>query len=397
MVGTMPNLPPDTSMNPATPGSGWTQGDPGWANAARTGSFLNAVYLGDGWVLSAAHTGVTAVQLVDAGPWYAPIPNQTYYFTNLSGRAATVPGLTNPTPDLALYRVNGDPGLPSLTIASQPLAVNDTVMFIANGLYRASAESHWTVNTATDPDTWTEVGSCSGTNCYHGYKPGGGGKRWGINTIEDDADLFGSMENDSNITINVNNATIANMTQFNQSGGNAFEAQVVGGDSGSGVYHNRNGVWELAGISINTYTPNGQSSINAVYGNASAMVDLYSYADQIAAIQAAHADYSVVGDLNLDGLVNENDIAIFVANWQVYDDPAGSITSWKHGDLTHDGKVDISDFFKWRDGAAGSASALGSLLGIVSGGTGVPEPTTGLLGLIALMFFSATKRSRFRR
>ena len=57
---------PTQSQNPAqTPG--WTNGDPGWDHAVRFG-YLNAggdidystngVYLGDGWVLTAAHVGI---------------------------------------------------------------------------------------------------------------------------------------------------------------------------------------------------------------------------------------------------------------------------------------------------------------------------------------------------
>src|SRR6186997_1546548 len=62
MVGTTPNLPPDTSMNPAAYGPGWTQGDPGWSNAGFTASGLNGVYIGDGWILSAAHVGTSSIQ-----------------------------------------------------------------------------------------------------------------------------------------------------------------------------------------------------------------------------------------------------------------------------------------------------------------------------------------------
>src|SRR3954468_9233298 len=62
LVGTTPGVVADTSVNPASYGPQWTAGDPGWANAAKTATSLNAVYIGDGWVLSANHTGVSAVQ-----------------------------------------------------------------------------------------------------------------------------------------------------------------------------------------------------------------------------------------------------------------------------------------------------------------------------------------------
>src|SRR5436190_13679747 len=132
MVGATPGVTADTSMNPATAGSGWTQGDPGWANAAHTAANLNAVYIGDGWMLSAFHTGVTDTTFIESGQTFNPIPGQDFQV-----------GIA----DLRLYRINGDPKLlsptiKSVTIATQPLAVNDQVMFIANGLYRDPTEYH---------------------------------------------------------------------------------------------------------------------------------------------------------------------------------------------------------------------------------------------------------------
>ena len=183
----------DTSVNPATPGSGWTDGDPGWANVGHTSANLNAVYIGDGWMLSAWHTGVNPVTFIESNQTFNPIPNQG----TPAGEAYQVAGA-----DLRLYRINGDPTLLSptikpITIASQPLAVNDQVMFIANGLIRDPTELSWTVNTATNPDTWTQVGSCSGTYCFHGYGAPGTlpnyGKQWGTNYVENDQTLLGTV------------------------------------------------------------------------------------------------------------------------------------------------------------------------------------------------------------
>ncbi len=415
LVGVTPGSPADTSMSPALYGPGWTEGDPGWANAARTGTSLNAVYLGDGWVLSAKHTGLTTVQFVVNGPTYTPIPNQNFIVPN----TMSVPDLTNPNADLQLYRINGDPGLASLTIASQPLALNDEVMFVSYGQIRDSAESHWTTSAATNPPTWTEVGSCSGSNCMGGYKHiGGGNKRWGTNGIANDSILGGTDASDSDITTVVSHGTIAYLTTFDQFSSNPFEAQIVGGDSGSAVYHKRNGQWELAGISIANYIFAGQSykytgplprpanvpqedfntgNAYAIYGNASAFADLSSYHDSITAILTAHADYSVVGDLNLDGIVDDSDVSIFVANWG-RNDGAASITSWTHGDLTHDGNTDINDFFRWRNELSGSASeaALSSLLGL-TGGNAVPEPATILLGFVPAICIALGHRNRRKR
>jgi len=290
-----------------------------------------------------------------------------------------------------------------VTIASQPLAVNDQVMFIANGLYRDPTEYHWTVNTATDPDTWTQVPSCSGSNCYHGYGAAGYGKRWGANTVEDDQTVFGSSENDPNITIVINNNTIANVTQYNKQlaacGSNCFETQVISGDSGSGVFHKRNGVWELAGITANIYSFDGQNTTNAVYGDASAFVDLYSYSSQIASIISAHQDYSSIGDLNLDGTSGTAaDIAAFVAGWGYNNGTgAGTITSWKNGDLNHDGKTDVNDFLRFRSGiSAGAGAELSAAMGSYFSGN-VPEPATAMLVIVPVVVSALRFRGRRSR
>jgi hypothetical protein len=406
MVGTTPDLPPDTSMNPATPGSGWTQGDPGWANAGLNTYGLNGVYIGDGWVLSAWHAGTATIKFVENGPSYDPIPNQSFVVPNPSGYA----GLTEPYADMIMYRIKSEPpGLLPLTIASQPLAVGNEVMFISHGHYRAAAETHWTVNTATDPDEWNFATSCTlnPPDCRHGYISAGEGKRWGTNHIENDQTVFGPNppHNDANITVKVKYpdpgvtdiATIANLTVFNQNSSNPFEAQAVVKDSGSAVFHKRSGQWELAGITTNVFTWNGQSSLWAVYGDAIAFADLSSYATQIAAIKSDHMDYSIVGDVDLDGAVTNADIAIFVANWNVTHAASGSLSTWKLGDLTRDGKTDVNDFFKWRNGAGSSAAALGSLLGL-SGNSGgaVPEPAALILCLGPAVFY-AVSRHRPRR
>jgi hypothetical protein len=97
----------------------------------------------------------------------------------------------------------------------------------------------------------------------------------------------------------------------------------------------------------------------------------------------------------LDGVVDQNDLNTFVANWG-YNNGAGqgSITSWQHGDLTHDGKVDVSDFFKWRNGVGvASAASLASMLGI-SAANLVPEPATLTLLLAPVFGWLGTRRCR---
>jgi hypothetical protein len=394
IVGATPGIVPNTTVNPASYGAGWTQGDPGWSNSAHMIGSFNAIYLGDGWMLSANHTGGAGVEFTIGGTPYARVPNQSFHVSN-SG----VPDMSGDA-DLQLFRIQNDPGLPALAISSTPLNLNDQVMYIGYGDYRAPAESHWNVNTATDPDTWTQT---TGAGTRSGYYPFGQGKGWGTNNIANDSIIGGAEATDGNITIAVANTT-SYLTTFDRFSSNPFEAQAVGGDSGSPVFHkNTSGQWELAGITLANYIFNGQDQFPsfgntlAVYDNATAFADLSSYRSNILAIMSGNQNYSVLSDLNLDGTAGANDdIAAFVAGWG-YDNHTGqgTMASWKNGDLNHDGKTDVDDFLLMRSGlSASGAASLESMLGGSIFGSGVPEPTAILLAAGPVLFFAFARRSR---
>src|SRR5262245_40515196 len=103
IVGPTPNVIPATATAPAD--------DFGFLNAVQTGNFaggvcvsncLNGVYLGDGWILSAKHTGVGGVKFDHIATPFTAIPNQAFLVSNPTGL-----GLTEGT-DLRLYRIKGD-------------------------------------------------------------------------------------------------------------------------------------------------------------------------------------------------------------------------------------------------------------------------------------------------
>lgn len=416
-VGPTPGYIPDTSMNPTITGSNWNapghnvtwgQGDPGWANVGRAGAF-NGVYIGDGWVLTANHVSFDSVFFEENGPSYNKIPASNVWIKNPINRG--VPEYS----DLHMWRIDTDANLPSLKISTQAFALNDEVVTMSWGILRASAETHWSVNTSTDPYTYTEVGSCSINpfTCHYGYKGSGIGKRWGVNQIADDALLGGPEASDGDINYNPNGWTIGNLTEFNQwNGNNPFESQVVGGDSGSGVFRKRNGQWELAGINLNNITWLGQAEASgnnwSAYGNFSVFADLSNYASQIEAVKSAP-------DFNLDGVVTGNgtgsmatdDISAFVAGWG-YDNELGygTMTSWRNGDLTgplvggvatRDGKTDVLDFLKMRSVLAaspGSAAALDAMFNGSSFAGGVPEPSAILLVIGPTIWFALIGRKR---
>ena len=366
--------------------------NPGWGNVTDGGG-ANYIYLGDSWILSARHVGTSTAFFNIGGNTvtFNPIPNQNFVLSNPAGS-----GLTAQT-DLRLLRINGIPaGLPSIfdanpafSIATQSPSLNDQIMFVGQGNGRADSLSFW-------DNSWNSVPAGSAT--HSGYVASGTfAKRWGLNNVASNS-VFG--DNGAGVTHVVNLMTgdgiardvMSLATQFDQSSG-TFEAQGVGGDSGTSVFRKNPSTnkWELAGIVNAIFTFSNQPGGTAVYGDLTTFADLSYYRNSIYSIINSHQAYSLPGDLNLDGVVSGNgtgsvttdDVTAFVQGWGSQQ-ATGDINSWKKGDLNLDGKVDVLDFLMLRQAfnASGSGASLQSLSALVGqgGGTGgVPEPSSVLL------------------
>ena len=360
--------------------------DPGWNHIGARG-----VYLGDGWVLTANHVGEGSLD-IPAGT-FEHVPNQSYIVPNPTTWGGEP--LSAET-DLRLYRINGDPGLSPLTIATQSVPISGEVTMIGAGRDRPGTQSHWQVDTNADPWSWQTVSS--GGN-FHGYTMlASRTKRWGTNRISNDDPIFGENDADLNGVVSIGSRDVVSLvTVFDQFGGTSNEALAAPGDSGGGVFFKRNGQWELAGIMNAALIFDNQRSDWAVFGDATAFADLSVYHDAIVGIMDANPEYSIMGDINLDGIVSgdgsgsieTDDLSAFIAGWN-NDAAVATVETWKLGDLDLDGDTDLHDFALLR-GAYPSAAGLTSLLA----GAAVPEPSTFLLMLIlGLGSFWATRRRR---
>lgn len=261
--------------------------DFGFSNVAQVfdtadGFYTSGVYLGSGWLLTAYHavrdqsgTGFLFGNVQLAGNFYSVDPSSAHRLTGANGPI-----------DLALIQLTQTPaGLPSVSISGSVPAANSSVVLAGNGITRAAAETLWNVNTATNPDTWTETAGPFFDQ--HGfYLTGGQAIRWGTNRL----DSFGGPNTTAPLNDGFGTQTVIKTT-FDS--GLAGEAQAADGDSGGGLFFKRGANWELLGILITTSRFDGQPSAifpsaipqqSAVFGNETYAVDLADYRSQILAI-----------------------------------------------------------------------------------------------------------------
>jgi len=139
------------------------------------------------------------------------------------------------------------------------------------------------------------------------------------------------------------------------------------------------GAWNGPGIiSTAAQTPTSGLLYGLGYANWNDLVVKHLEVDQI------EVKYTLLGDANLDGLVNAADFTILAAN---FNQP---VTGWDEGDFNYDGLVNAADFTdlaaNFNQGASGAASAADvAALDAFAAANGinlatVPEPAS--LGLL---------------
>jgi hypothetical protein len=241
---------PDGATNTTAPNP-----DPGFANVGVM-SGLSGTYVRNGWVLTANHVGIGPIVL--DGITYDPVPGSSHRFSNH--------GALPYEPDLIAFKLQERPPLSELFLASSPIATNDELILVGNGLSRGAVTS------------WS--GGGPPPESFDGWLHSQPRiVRWGTNKV----DAIGL-----DIPIGTASETRSIATTFDDLKGQASndpEAQVVAGDSGGAAFYWNGGSSELVGILFarGTFNPNqySQPLDRVLYENISIASDLYFYGNDI--------------------------------------------------------------------------------------------------------------------
>ena len=328
--------------------------DPGFANVGIRGGGTG-VYLGDGWVLTAAHVGAGSIWL--NGVDYSAVAGSAVQLPNPPGQAFTAYS------DLVLYQIQGSPNLPSILIGSSRPADGWQVTMVGNGRDRDTQEAYWT-------SSWY---ASSTPSTYGGYVWDGiNDIRWGTNVITGTGIPEG---------IGANSET-AFQTTF-AAGGTSYEAQGAPGDSGGAVFHeDSSGHWTLAGIMFAVNNLIGQPMGTSVFGDVTYSADLSIYRSEI------YHTMALPGDANFDGVVNGLDLSLIASEWG----QKGSGANDPPGDVNHDGIVNGLDEALVLSHWSAQTQGLGG-----SRATAAPEPASAVLALAGLAALLGARRCMRQR
>jgi len=218
--------------------------DPGWANVGVCNRWT-AVYLGRGWVLTAAHVGPSDIEL--DGTMYEADVKSRERVLNPDGTAA----------DLMLFRIDPVPDLPSLEISAESPPLESPIVMVGSGLGRG--------------ETMTGQGRVG----FSWQEPSV--KRWGTSMVHEHL----HDQSIGNTDVFATRFSIAKT---------AHEAQAAHGDSGGAAFAYLENRWQLVGILLAVDNHNGQPVRSAVYGNRTMIADLARYSQIIQGITDAPPD-----------------------------------------------------------------------------------------------------------
>ncbi|MBN02234.1 MAG: hypothetical protein CMJ77_24285 [Planctomycetaceae bacterium] len=329
----------DTTANLVPPDD-----DPGWSNVGIVRR-STGIYLGDRWMMTAAHVGAGEVAFPDERV-FAHDPESIIRLAN-----PTVPGrrLSEET-DIILFQLTEDPELPGLQISRKSPPIGSEVIFIGHGRNRDEEPTYWDVTRTWRWSESTPPGDYSGFSTVSGNS-----LRWGTNLIEDDEHFRNEFDDNITTVIDTNGDVIVLITEFDHDDGNSnelvkvdddfiteFESQAVLNDSGGPLFYKNGNNWQLAGMAVGVDGFRNQPNVvtTAIFGNLTYFADLATYRDQI-------EGRVLYGDFDSDGDLTVADIDLLtLATFSDHYDPSY--------DLDRNGEIDAADRLIWVEDVKGT-------------------------------------------
>lgn len=246
----------NSTTNTSDPGGGVP-----WANVGSVNGG-SGTYLGNGWVLTAAHVGAGSIAF-DSGTFQP------------DGRVIRLSNPDTSLADMLLYHLVLTPGLTGSVVSSSTPAIGSLVDLVGYGRIRGSAQQSFSTEYGTKIGfTWSASGAKShGTNQIQTSVEtltvqGAGSFRGFLLDFTPPPTLFTPPP------------PFVNTVR---------EAQVATGDSGGAVFYKKNGAtWELAGM-IEALASFVFPLPASVYGDESWVMDLPTYKTQIDALVSSTA------------------------------------------------------------------------------------------------------------
>lgn len=261
----------------------------------------SAVYLGNNFILTAAHVGAGYTSDFNL-PGYGDytVDAQPIRITNPDSSVA----------DLKVMHIATAPNLPPLTLATSTPTVGTFIYMVGyGGGTRDATPTYYNVTGPDDNPTWNVLPNSTGANYGgFGYTDGNSTKRWGTNLTIGDTDPNNLGNPTSVQNAGFGNTTVlmadfyADLADYQNAGGTSSEAYLVSGDSGGGVFDSNGdlvGINNYEGTFTNQLGPPTQSEETAIFGDLNYMADIAYYEPQIEAAIVPEPSAGMLGVCSL--------------------------------------------------------------------------------------------------
>ncbi len=324
-----------------------------------TGGYGSGVYLGDGWVLTAAHVAASADEFTFT------VGDQLYQ-GGQPAMPASWDGDTNKGNDIGLLRITGD--LPTVTPAALYVGDNDDLLgqVVALSGYGKTGDG---------------VTGSTGT---------GGSLYAGTNTADalgGDLPAFSAYD-ERVLLVDFDSPYLSDDGYpWSLSDAGELEYMIATGDSGGGVF--LIGDEEAVVVGVNAFVLGFDGYANSDYGDVAGITTVSPHIDWIESVTELLIRDYLPGDTTRDGSVDDDDLSILLSNWTGV---GGEGRTWNTGDFNADGAADDDDLSLLLSNWTGPAEMIAG-----SPGTAVvPEPSSLLLlaGGGVLLWHRGRRRAR---